>query len=152
MFKKILILTSCFFFSLNLAFGAVELSEEQPTTQPQNNAKTIQKAATGELSSRISLAEKNPVAALLCKVIRAFTGTIAKIIAVLMVIGLAISLFAANIQHPVNPVTVVSVIIGVGLLFSADYVVGKIIGEAAKGGTASQACDCKYGVDCIADV
>jgi type IV secretory pathway VirB2 component (pilin) len=150
--KAFFIVFFCLFFSAN---GAVDLNDNEPsgqvnqannTPQPQElDAKNSQGQAT--TNKRLKLAENNPIAALLCKMIRAFTGTIAKIIAVLMIIGLGVNLFSANAINPVSPVTIVSVILGVGMLFSADYVVGKIMGDAGMGGTSSS-CDCKYGITC----
>jgi type IV secretory pathway VirB2 component (pilin) len=139
------------------ANSAVDLSGEPEvqTTQAQVNPQQQagQKAVQpGKVSERLKLAENNPIAALICKMIRAFTGTIAKIIAILMVIGLAIALFAANTISPVTPVTIVSVIIGAGILFGADRTLGKIMGDAAMGGSASSACDCKYGVSCDTNI
>ena len=148
--KAFFIVFFCLFFSAN---GAVDLSESEPNNQvnqASNAPKTQEsgaKAAQGEVSKRLKLSENNPIAALLCKIIRAFTGTIAKIIAVLMVIGLGMNLFAANAMNPVSPVTIVSVILGVGILFGADYVVGRIMGDAGTG-SASSSCDCKYGISC----
>jgi type IV secretory pathway VirB2 component (pilin) len=146
MLKKLFfILFFCVFFTVN---AAVDLGESEPAPSNNNAPQKAPevKAAQSEVSKRLKLAENNPVAGLLCKAIKAFTGTIAKVIAVLMVIGLALNLFAANTMNPVSPVTIVSVIIAVGMLFSADYIVGKVIGDAGKGGASS--CDCKYGVSC----
>ena len=144
MFKVLLVLF-LFFTTKSVAFaGTVDMTEIVENSVKNVNSSQNDKQPTS--NSRLNLAERNPVAALLCKAIRAFTGTVAKVIALLMVIGLAINLFAATTYNPVNPVTVISLVIGAGILFSADAVVGKIIGEAAKGSKES-ACDCKYGID-----
>ena len=146
MFRALLILF-LFFSAKGIVFAeTVDMTETAGT--PIDGATVVQgKPDTKQpANSRLNLAEKNPVAALLCKAIRAFTGTIAKVIALLMIIGLAINLFAATTYNPVSPVTVISLVIGAGILFSADLVVGRIIGDAAKGSKES-ACDCKYGID-----
>lgn len=136
----------------NVVFAVVDVSDDatqysQPNTSKSNNHPA---AATGpgKLSTKLNLAENNPVAALLCKGIRAFTGTVAKIIAVLMLIGLGISLLSATQISPVTPVTFMAVIIAVSILFSSEYLVGRLMGDSGKGGVdGMKACDCKYGLD-----
>lgn len=141
-----------FIFAVSNAFSAIEFSEEEsPKTlqnQPQTKSATTKTGGTATQNTKLSLAENNPVAALMCKAIRGFTGTIAKIIAIFMVIGLGIAMLAATPQNPVTPVTVVSVVIGVGILFSAETLIGLLTGEAGEGGgDYKKSCDCKYGLE-----
>ena len=137
-----------FVFIIMLKFTTIILAMFiliNPPSFADNEIKVAEQSTNqGVKSKRLLLAENNPVAALLCKAIRAFTGTVAKVIALLMLIGLAINLFAATTYNPVSPVTIVSLIIGATILFSADSVIGLIIGDAAQGREA--ACDCKYGI------
>ena len=142
-----------FVFAISNAFSAIEFSEEpENTNTSQNQSQTkntsVRTGGVATTNTRLKLAENNPVAALMCKAIRGFTGTIAKIIAVLMVIGLGIALLAATPQSPVTPVTIVSVVVGVGLLFSAETMIGLLTGEAGEGGgDYKKSCDCKYGLE-----
>jgi type IV secretory pathway VirB2 component (pilin) len=141
-----------FIFAISNAFSAIEFSEEEsPKTlqnQPQAKSATTKAGAGATQNTKLILAENNPVAALMCKAIRGFTGTIAKIIAVFMTIGLGVSLLGHTPQNPVTPVTVVSVLIGVGILFSAETLIGLLTGEAGEGGgDYKRSCNCKYGLE-----
>ena len=134
----------------NVALAAVDVSDDTTQSTTTSNNKNLPPAETKpkEISKKLNLAENNPVAALLCKGIRAFTGTVAKIIAVLMLIGLGISLLSATQISPVTPVTFMAVIIAVAMLFSSEYLVGRLMGDSGKGGAdGMKACDCKYGLD-----
>jgi type IV secretory pathway VirB2 component (pilin) len=131
-------LVICGTFSLGIA------NQNSKIIYANQQAEGRQSPPQKAVSKKLNLAEKNPVAALLCKGIRAFTGTIAKIIALIMLIGLAVNLFSATTYNPVNPVTVVSLIVGITVLFTADTIIGKIFGDAGMGGQTS--CDCKYGI------
>lgn len=135
------------FFSVANVFAAIDFADE-PEPQAKSSNSVEASKTTETANPRLKLAENNPVAALLCKAIRGFTGTLAKIIAILMVIGLGVALLAATPQSPVTPVTIVSVVIGVGILLSAETLIGILAGEAGEGGgDYKKSCDCKYGFD-----
>lgn len=145
MFKYILLFA---FFANVLQAATVDFSEnaKQQEETIQSESKSAKAGTT--TNRKLNLAENNPIAALLCKALAAFTGTIAKIIAVIMIIGLALVLFSATNMQPITPVTLVSVILGIGILFSADYVIARLLGDAGQGGgSLKKACDCKYGLE-----
>lgn len=132
------------------SYASVDFSEDAPSARKdaeQSRSQPQQKASGAVTTNKkIKLAENNPIAGLLCKAIRAFTGTVSKIIAVILIMGLGVVLLQATPTSPVSPVTIVSFIIGIGIFFSAEFMIGKLMGDAGYGGDAGKACDCKYGV------
>ena len=139
-----------FVFLSGSIFAAVDFSEEEDrTNETQTQVQTI-KATSGTktVNKKLQLAENNPIAAMLCKIIRAFTGTIAKVLALFLIIGLGITIFMATSVNPVSPVTLVGFVLGIGLLFSAEFIVGRLMGDAGQGGgNYKKSCDCKYGLE-----
>lgn len=151
--KKVIMLVFLLFKALlctgvySASHAAIELSETPDASQSGGSAPPSgNPASKPTVNKKLNLAENNPVAALLCKGIRAFTGTISKIIGVILLIGLGINLLQATAMNPINPVTVVSFIIGIGIFFSAEFLIGKLMGDAGYGGDKNRACDCKYGI------
>jgi type IV secretory pathway VirB2 component (pilin) len=150
--RKLIALVMLFFGSqifigkLSLSYAAIELSDPSPSKEKSGTSLKDKPADKPTVNKKLNLAENNPVAALLCKAIRAFTGTISKIIAVILLIGLGVTLLQSTAMNPINPVTIVSFIIGIGIFFSSEYLVGKLMGDAGYGGDKNRACDCKYGI------
>ena len=152
-----MIMALIFIFMSSFSFlvsAAVDFSDEDTTVstndESSKNAQSMDSRAQKTKNKKLNLAENNPIAAMLCKVIRAFTGTIAKVLAVFMILGLGVTMLSATPTSPVSPVTIVSVILGIGMLFSAETLVGRLMGDAGYGGDAGKTCDCKYGLqgDC----
>jgi type IV secretory pathway VirB2 component (pilin) len=152
--KFLPVLLVCGFIGFNFANAAIEMGgqETEETSQNkevQSRAQPQSRAPNTGISKKLNLAENNPIAALLCKVIRAFTGTIAKVLAVILIFGLGIMVLSATSVNPVSPVIVTSLLVGIGMLFSAEYLVGRITGDAGYGGSGKgKSCDCKHGISC----
>ena len=150
--KTVILFSISFLMVVSFAFVAVAAvdfaDEEAPPEASVNQNNSRAPAPTTVQNKKLQFAENNPIASLLCKAIRAFTGTIAKVIAVIMILGLGITMLQATGSSPVSPVVVVSLILGIGMLLSAEKLVGIFTGDSGYGGTgAGLSCDCKYGLN-----
>jgi type IV secretory pathway VirB2 component (pilin) len=150
--EKIVVLISISFLMITsfsfFAVAAVDFADEEAPSDVPSNETDSRTTSTKVQNKKLQFAENNPIAALLCKAIRAFTGTIAKIIAVFMILGLGITMLQATGTNPVSPVVIVSLVLGIGMLLSAEKLVGIFTGDSGYGGTgAGLSCDCKYGLN-----
>jgi type IV secretory pathway VirB2 component (pilin) len=150
--KTVILFSISFLMIVSFAFfavAAVDFAEEETVSNAPSNANNA-KATTSPrtANTKLKFAENNPIASLLCKAIRAFTGTIAKVIAVFMILGLGITMLQATSTNPVSPVVIVSLILGIAILLSAEKLVGIFTGDSGYGGEgAGLSCDCKHGLN-----
>lgn len=125
--KIVFIISSCLF--LLASFGSYFSAFSVDTPVVTKNKKII-------------LAEKNPIADILCKGLRAVSNTIAKAIMVFLMIVTGLGFLLGKVSWGI----LIAILIGIGVIFGTEKIVGAMVGVGGEGGgTAKRACDCKFG-------
>ena len=98
------------------------------------------------VSDKVKFAENNPISDNMCKIYYATTGTIARVIAIFVIVVTAVGFFLGKVSWGI----IISIGIAIGLMFSGRSLLQTFVGPKASSGCECKAGTSAFGLSCTA--